>query len=464
MLLACENLAIRYPDGSTPVQGASFFIGQGECFALVGSSGSGKSSIARSLLGLHGPGTTLEGQLTLGTRNLLRLDKAGWRAIRGREIGYVGQNPWSACDPLRPVRDHVEQAWRCHGLGVPEGTVEGRLCALGVPDAASRIALAPHTWSGGMLQRASIAAAQALEPSLIVADEPTSALDPDRALAVLEALKGRGAILLISHDIALVMRTADRIGILHEGRIVETGTPEQLRHAPTHHHTRLLLSATDPLPRRPSASRGTLFQAEGIGKDYGGLRAVPPIDLEIGAGEIVGIQGPSGCGKSTLLRLVMGLEAPSCGQMLRDPALSRPGGIMPVFQDPVSSLVPHWPIWRSIAEPLIARHRRRLPGAERRARAKAALAQVGLGNIDPEARPTELSVGQCQRASLARAILAEPALIAADEPSSALDSVSAAGIARLLRGTADAGTAILLVSHDSAFLGRIADRVLDMRS
>ncbi|WP_373355928.1 ABC transporter ATP-binding protein [Pseudoroseicyclus sp. CXY001] len=460
-LLTCEALTVSYPGGGTPVRGASFAVAPGECFALVGCSGSGKSTIARALLGLHGAETRLCGGLRLGGRDLLTLDAAGWRQLRGREIGYVGQNPWSACDPLRPVRDHVDSAWRAHGLSPPPGAAEARLTALGIPEAAARLPLAPHAWSGGMLQRASIAAAHALAPRLVVADEPTSALDADRAEAVLAALKGQGAVLLISHDIALVMRMADRIGILHEGRIVETGTPEELRRAPAHDETRRLLGAAAPLPKGAAPGRPPLlFRGEGLARDYAGAPALPETDLQIGAGEIVGIKGPSGCGKSTLLRLVMGLEPPTRGRIERAPALQRPAAIMPVFQDPVSSLVPHWPIWRSVAEPLVAGHRARTSRRARRAAALAALAEVGLGEIDPEARPGELSVGQCQRCSLSRALVAEPALIVADEPSSALDSLATAGVARLLRQAADRGTAVLLVSHDGAFLERLADRIV----
>lgn len=317
-----------------------------------------------------------------------------------------------------------------------------------------------------MLQRASIAAAGALVPPLLIADEPTSALDADRAQSVLETLKSLGsAVILISHDIGLVMKNADRVGILHGGRLVETGTPSALNSAPKHAETKRLLAALAPLPPRTADARSTpVLRMNNVSARYdrGRVAALARADLEVFAGQIVGVQGPSGCGKSTLLRLAMGIEAPTGGTIWRSEALGRPGAILPVFQDPVGSLVPHWPIWRSIAEPLTAPGRARPLRGQRRAQVDAALATVGLDMIDPEARPAELSIGQCQRVALARATIAKPAMIVADEPTSALDSPSTWLVSKLLRDAAEEGTAILVVSHDSGFLERLADHVIGM--
>ncbi len=465
-VLTCKGLSVAYATGARPVRDISFSVAPGECFALVGGSGAGKSTIARALIGLHGRGTRIGGELWLGGRDMAGAGPEAWRGVRGRQIGFIAQNPWSGCDPLRPVRDHVAEAWRCHALPASWTEIAARLDRLGVAGAATRMAQAPHTWSGGMLQRASIAAAGALAPPLVIADEPSSALDADRAQSVLDVLRALGsAVLLISHDIGLVLRNADRIGILHDGRLIEQGTPDTLRRNPQHAQTRRLLAALDPMPPRRTAPLPTpLLRLDGISASYdrGRVRALEATHLGIAAGEIVGLQGPSGCGKSTLLRIAMGVERPAGGRIWRAAALDRPAAVLPVFQDPVASLVPHWPIWRSVAEPLSAPHLPRLSRGARRERALSALATVGLHGIDPEARPAELSVGQCQRAAIARATLARPALIVADEPTSALDGPSSWQVGRLLREAADAGTAVLVVSHDTAFLTRLADRVIAM--
>lgn len=465
-VLDCRHLTVTYPSGETPVRDISFQVHPGECFALVGGSGTGKSTIAKVLIGLHRQGTQVTGQMHLNGRDMIAADSRTWQSARGRQIGFIAQNPWAACDPLRPVRDHLAEAWRCHGLVQDWYEIAQRLEALGVDRAATRMVQHPHTWSGGMLQRASITAAAALDCPLIIADEPTSALDANRAQAVMDALRALGrAVLLISHDVELVLRNADRISVLHHGRLVETGTPGRLRRAPAHAETRRLLNALSPLPSRsvkPPTPRLLQLSNVSVHYDRGRVHAIEDASLEIAAGEIVGLQGPSGCGKSTLLRLVMGLESPTSGCVFRAPALTAPAAILPVFQDPVSSLVPHWPIWRSVAEPLTAPHQPRLGRIDLMAGARVALASVGLDTIDPEARPNELSMGQCQRAALARAMIARPALITADEPTSALDSPSTHRISMLLRAAAEAGTAVLIVSHDQRLLARLADRVIAM--
>ncbi|MCG7492008.1 ABC transporter ATP-binding protein [Thalassobius sp. Cn5-15] len=464
--LSCSGLSVRYPNGSMPVRNVSFSVAAGECFALLGGSGTGKSTIARALLGLHGGGSRIGGSLQLDGVDMAQASKADWRRIRGHKIGFVAQNPWVSCDPLRPVGDHVAEAWRCHGLPVRWAEIVARLDRLGVPEAAVRIHAPPHTWSGGMLQRAAISAATALTPPILVADEPTSALDADRAQSVIQALKSAGsAILLISHDIDLVLRNADRIGVLDQGELVEVATPSDLRSRPRHPATKRLLAALAPLPpRRKATSPSPLIRLEAAGVSYkrGRIQALPATNLSIGAGEIVGLQGPSGSGKSTLLRLVMGLETPSTGTIWRDPILQRPGAILPVFQGPLASLVPHWPIWRSISEPLTARGQPRLSKQQLKARAAEAMQSVGLELVDPHARPAELSLGQCQRVAIARATITRPALIVADEPTSALDSPSIQHVSTLLRQAADHGAALLVVSHDQGLLARLADRTVTL--
>lgn len=337
-----------------------------------------------------------------------------------------------------------------------------------------------------MLQRAGIAAAGAHQPCLIVADEPTSALDAERADATLAALRSTGAaVLLVSHDIRLVGRHADRLAVCHAGRVVEIDEAEAVLERPRHPYTVALLSAMpragDTLSIPVDARAETVLEARSVSHAYGHgeetVRAVIRADLSVRRGEILGIYGDSGCGKSTLLRVLARIEPPTTGTISwgDEPATTsqtkqsfdaraRRGFVMPIFQDPAGSLDRRWAVWRIVTEPLMAKHRRpRLSQRERREIARERLAQVGLTQIDLEARPDELSVGQCQRISIARALVAEPALIVADEPTSALDATSAATILRLLAAASEQGIAIIIVSHDGVILRALCHRVLRMR-
>jgi len=469
-ILTASHLTIGYRDGTPVVQDASFAIGAGECLALVGQSGSGKTTIARAILGLLPPGAVARGGLHLGDTDLLAADEAAFRALRGRSIGYVAQDPYQACDPLRPVHDHVVDAWQVHGMRSPDRVALDRLSGVGIAQAETVIWDHPHTWSGGMLQRASIVAARAHNPPLVVADEPTSALDAARADETIAALKASGsAVLLISHDLDLVMRHADRVAICHRGRIVEIGTPHQLETAPRDDYTRRFVRAARVVTQRRArgpVGGAPLLVADGMSRAYrrGNSQqdAVKGASLSIHPGEIVGITGPSGCGKSTLLRMLAGIERPSDGKLQRDAALNHPGAIMPIFQDPVASLDSRWPVWRSVSEPLTAGGMPKLSRHEREQRARVLLAQLGLGDIDTAALPGELSTGQCQRISVARASIARPRLLVADEPTSALDTLAAAQVLDLLDTAARDGTAILLVSHDRNLLNAFCHRVVEM--
>ncbi|ODT48001.1 ATP-binding cassette domain-containing protein [Devosia sp. 63-57] len=461
-LLSLTDLCVDYGDARLALNRVNLSVGAGECVALVGPSGSGKSTMARAILGLLPKGVAARGAVAFEGRDLLQLDEAALRPLRGRRIGYVAQDPYQACDPLRPVHDHVADAWHAHGLGLPDGAVANGLETAGITETAQRMWQYPHQWSGGMLQRASIAAATAHNPSLLIADEPTSALDADRADAILDMLKQSGSgILLISHDLELVLRHADRIALLDAGRIVETGPATAFD----------LEKLTGPRAQsRPSAARRAanatppLLTLAGVSRRFGAGRhnrtVLDNLDLAIAPGEIIGITGPSGCGKSTLLRLASGLDRPDSGAITRHAAIRAPGTVMPIFQDPVAGLNARWPIWKSLTEPLTAPHLPRLSGRERRARALSALAQVGLATLDPESRPGELSSGQCQRIAVSRALIAAPALLLADEPTSALDTVSKYQVLDLLTAASASGTAIVVVSHDRAMLEDIADRVL----
>jgi peptide/nickel transport system ATP-binding protein len=529
-VLSVRDLTVTYAGIVHAVRGVSFDVAPGECLALVGESGSGKSSIARAVIGLLPGVASVTGSIRLQGREVVGATAGDLEAWRGVIVGYVWQNPFEATNPLDTIFGHVAEAWRSHGGEVGKESVADRLHHLGIPEPHQRMHRYPHQWSGGMLQRASIAAAYAHHPALIVADEPTSALDADRADATIERLRSQGkAVMLVSHDARLVARHADRVAVCYAGGIVEMAAARDVTTRPRHHYTAGLLRALPsgtslpqtmpgmpPDPHRlppgcafaPRCATATLrcglerpvlaggvacfeplagealldsaqdvaravpddapivLRAEGLRKLYGNGRlahtAVERADLTIRRGEIVGISGPSGCGKSTLLRLIAGLECPTAGQLSfgRD---RRPGFAMPVFQDATASLDARWPLWRIVSEPATAPHRTRLSRVQRRGLARTLLGDVGLAHVDLEARPSELSGGQCQRVAIARALAADPVLLVADEPTSALDPSVSAVILRLLRGLADRGTAIVIVSHDRAMLVALCDRVLDMR-
>ncbi|WP_052850573.1 ABC transporter ATP-binding protein [Streptomyces avicenniae] len=468
-VLDVRGLGVERPGGVRPLRSVELRVRAGECVVVVGSSGSGKTTLLRALLGLLPRSARVTGSALVGGTEVVGAQERTLRRLRGGTVGYVGQDPFASFDPLRSVGHHVAEAWRARGGAPPDGAAVARLAALGIADAAVRARHRPHAWSGGMLQRASIAAAGAHGPLLTLADEPTSALDAELADDVLAALRrDSGALLMVSHDLRLARTVADRIAVLHEGRIVEDGPAADVLGRPAHPATVALVEA---LPRPRAAARRTppggppVLSARGLTRRYPGAGTVlAGLDLDVRAGEFVALTGPSGVGKSTALRLLAGVERPDAGELRhaggpvwRDGRRWSPRGgwVMPVHQDPRAGLDPRWPVWRTLAEPGGPRRR-----ADALAAARAALDAAGLTGVDPRARPGELSTGQCQRVAILRALAARPALIVADEPTSALDTVTAAAVLRLLRAAADAGAALLVVSHDTALMSRAADRVV----
>ncbi|RIJ76535.1 ABC transporter ATP-binding protein [Nakamurella silvestris] len=481
--LDLTQLTVTYRSGTAALNGIDLRVEDGECLAVIGESGCGKSTLVKACLGLLPFGARIGGGITVAGTPMVGATQHQWRELRGSRIGYVAQDPYASCDPLRTVHHHVRQAWRAKGLKPEHGEIPARLEDLGV--AAERLDAHPHTWSGGMLQRATITAATALGPSLILADEPTSALDTELSTDVLTALRERSAaLLLISHDLSLVAAHADRIAIIDGGRIVECGPTNRVIAAPQHRQTRKLLAAarvgpggsaitrtrSTPPPRTPAP----VVELDGVSRTYRRGRAVVPavrnVSLRIEAGEILGLAGRSGSGKSTLLRLVAGMERPDGGSVRmsgspvwaarsRTPRWPRPGYVMPVFQDAVASLDRRWPLWRSITEPLsfTADPPDR---AGRRRLAREELDRIGLADLPVDALPGQLSVGQCQRVAIARALIAGPTLVVADEPTAALDVVAASVITEMLGRAAERGCAIVVVSHDLPRLAGFTHRIL----
>jgi peptide/nickel transport system ATP-binding protein len=489
------------------VDGVSFTLARGECLGLVGESGSGKSVTARTLAGLTGQGAVVEYErLAFDGRDTGRFSESAWRSVRGARIGFVMQDALSSLDALRPVGREVAEPLRLHAplTGQQrEAKVLALLESVGVPEPAFRAGQYPHELSGGLRQRALIASALACDPELIIADEPTTALDATVAAQVVDLLReiktADRALLVISHDLAVVSRIADRVAVMRSGRIVEQGPTEEVLRRPAHPYTRELLAAVPsaasrgsrlsppaaPAARSAASTRsrqrpapGTvLLQAQGLTRSFTGAdgverRAVDDVSFTLSAGETLGIVGESGSGKTTTARIVLGLERADAGTVTlrRRPwsGLSRQEqrderrNLQVVHQDPLASFDPRYTVERVLTEALQVARVPRGPG--RRERLLDLLALVGLDPRLLHRRPAELSGGQRQRVAIARALAPEPEVVVCDEPVSALDVSVQARILDLLGDLQrDLGLAYLFISHDLGVVHHLSDRVLVMK-
>jgi peptide/nickel transport system ATP-binding protein len=474
------------------VRGISLTVGPGECLALVGESGSGKSVTARTLIGLPGDDATVTtGEFRIGVRDATAFGPRQWRGVRGTHIGYVLQDALVSLDPLRPVGKEIAEALRLHHT-VPRAEVRAKvtdlLRSVGVPEPEVRAAQYPHELSGGLRQRALIASAIACDPALLIADEPTTALDVTIQAQILRLLAERKAagtaLLLISHDLAVVAELADRVAVMKDGVIVEEGPTADVLAAPAHEYTRTLLAAVpmehakgtrlsgDPGVRQERGRPGdVVVRADGLVKAFKNRIAVDDVSLELRAGETLGLVGESGSGKTTTARLVLGLLDPDAGgvEVGGRPwrGLRRAGKrelrryIQVIYQDPLSSFDPRFSVRRILDEAL------EIGGAPRRTRRDRAvelLEQVGLDASILDRRPLRLSGGQRQRVAIARALAPRPQVIVCDEPVSALDvSVQAQVLDLLADLQAELGVAYLFISHHLGVIYHVSDRVAVMK-
>ncbi|WP_083391604.1 ABC transporter ATP-binding protein [Microbacterium sp. LCT-H2] len=512
-LLSVEGLAVDFAtmDGVVhAVEGVDLEIRPGETVAIVGESGSGKSTTAMAIIGLlAGGGKVAAGSIKLDGRDISRASESELRTIRGRDIGLVPQDPMSNLNPVAKIGTQVAETLLAHGLATRQNVqakVVEALTAAGLPDPERRAKQYPHEFSGGMRQRALIAIGLACKPRLLIADEPTSALDVTVQQTILDQIgemtRELGtAVLLITHDLGLAAERAERVIVMHRGKVVEQGPARQILEDPQHPYTQSLVkaapsvavarlrpeafvrgastgSASQSAPGSLSSSKGNIVEIENLTKVYPvrgkheDFVAVDDVSLAIPRGETVAIVGESGSGKTTTARMLLKVIEPTSGLIRYEgkdiSTLSRAETkdfrqrVQPIFQDPYSSLNPMFTIERLIAEPL--EFYKRGSGADRRTRVRQLLDDVALPQSMLRRYPSELSGGQRQRVAIARALALSPDLIVCDEPVSALDVLVQDQILRLLGDLQrEYGLSYLFISHDLAVVRLISDYVCVMK-
>lgn len=530
-LLSVQGLAVDFAtmDGVVhAVEGVDLEIRPGETVAIVGESGSGKSTTAMAIIGLlAGGGRVASGSIRLDGKEIAHAPEHELRTIRGRDIGLVPQDPMSNLNPVAKIGTQVAETLLAHGLATRQNVqakVVEALSAAGLPDPERRAKQYPHEFSGGMRQRALIAIGLACKPRLLIADEPTSALDVTVQQTILDQIgqmtRELGtAVLLITHDLGLAAERAERVIVMHRGKVVEQGDARQILEDPQHPYTQSLVkaapsvaaarlrpeafvkdastgsatqerraatqgedastgSATHQGPGSLSPSKGNIVEIEHLTKVYpvrgrgDDFVAVDDVSLAIPRGETVAIVGESGSGKTTTARMLLKVIEPTSGLIRYEgkdiSSLSRAETkdfrqqVQPIFQDPYSSLNPMFTIERLIAEPL--EFYRRGSGADRRKRVRQLLDDVALPQSMLRRYPSELSGGQRQRVAIARALALSPALIVCDEPVSALDVLVQDQILTLLGDLQrEYGLSYLFISHDLAVVRLISDYVCVMK-
>lgn len=520
-VLSVRGLSVTFDTYKGPVQvldDVSFDIAPGEILGVVGESGAGKSMTGAAVIGLiEPPGRISAGTVQLRGERIDTLRGEDLRRIRGRRIGSIFQDPLTSLNPVYTVGRHLVETIRTH-LPVSEKEAEARALALleevEIPQARERMAQYPHQFSGGMRQRVAIALALCAEPELIIADEPTTALDVSVQAQIIALLrrvcKERGAAaMLITHDMGVIAETADRVMVMYQGRVLETGPVRQVLDAPQQPYTQVLMGAipsvhhrvqrlpvpevgggpTAPaVPWQPGAGAqepaAALLEVRDLCKEFdlsSGwlarllaredkkiLKAVDGVGFSIRKGSTFGLVGESGSGKSTVARMVAGLTPPTSGTVLFDgvdkwsPAaqtVAMRRRFQMIFQDPYASLNPRWTVQELIAEPLqvLALTAGKDETAER---VQEALRRVRMKPDDARKYPHQFSGGQRQRIAIARALASRPEFIICDEPTSALDVSVQAQVLNLMRDLQEEfGLTYLLISHNLAVIRHMCDDI-----
>ena len=502
-VLSIKDLVVEFPfrnEVFTAVNGVSFDIMPGEVVGVVGESGAGKSMTGSAVIGLiDRPGHIAGGEIRLKGERIDNLPEEQKARLRGKRIGMVFQDPLTSLNPLYTVGEQLIETIRTH---LPLSEVEARQKAIdllveaGIPKAAERINSYPHQFSGGMRQRVVIALAIAAGPELIIADEPTSALDVSVQAQIIKVLKKLcashgAAVMLITHDMGVIAQTADRMVVMHQGKVVETGSVGDIIRRPREPYTIKLIDSIPtilrqddtPPPAEAANDDNAYVQVRHLVRDFeigGGsftkllpgkaeiFRAVNDVSFSIPRGQTFGLVGESGSGKSTCAKMIVGLLPPTSGQILVDGHDIWAGGkghqerrkrVQMIFQDPYASLNPRWRVADIIAEPMrtlgIARER-----SEVEDRVAELLRRVRLDPAVMRKFPHEFSGGQRQRIAIARALSSQPEFIVCDEPTSALDvSVQAQVLDLMSELQAEFGLTYLLISHNLAVVRQMSTAV-----
>ncbi|WJF89244.1 dipeptide ABC transporter ATP-binding protein [Paraburkholderia bonniea] len=497
-LLELDHLRVNF--GSTvALNEVTLAIGHGERVALVGESGSGKSVTALAILRLLHD-AQIQGAIRFNGTDLLSQSEREMRALRGAEIAMIFQEPMSALNPLYTIGAQIAETIVLHdGVSLAEACrrAVALLARTGIADPGQRVNSYPHQLSGGQRQRAMIAMALACRPRLLIADEPTTALDVTIRAQIVELLlelqrdeaQQRGmAVLLITHDLNLVRRFAQRVAVMEQGVLVESGTVEQVFTAPQHPYTRRLLQSHPERAVQPVAPGApVLLEARDVSVEFrtrlpglqgwwrtGRFSALERVSLSVREGETLGIVGESGSGKSTLALALLGLQRTAHGTLeFQGRALASYRGraqtllrstMQVVFQDPFSSLSPRQTIEQIVGEGL-ALHQPQLSKQARRERVMQLLGEVGLDSAALQRYPHEFSGGQRQRIAIARALVLEPRLLILDEPTSALDvSIQQQVLKLLQRLQQKYNLAYVFISHDLEVIRAMAHRVVVMQN
>ncbi|WP_297105996.1 ABC transporter ATP-binding protein [uncultured Devosia sp.] len=502
-VLSIKDLVVEFPfrdDVFRAVDGVSFDIMPGEVLGVVGESGAGKSMTGSAVIGLiERPGHIAAGEIRLKGERIDNLPEEAKAKLRGKRIGMVFQDPLTSLNPLYTIGEQLIETIRTH---LPLNEAEARQKAIdllseaGIPKAAERIDSYPHQFSGGMRQRVVIALAIAAEPELIIADEPTSALDVSVQAQIIKVLKKLcanhgAAVMLITHDMGVIAQTADRMVVMHQGKVVETGTVGDIIRRPQEPYTIKLINsiptiqrqAGDVTPAEAANDDGAYVQIKHLVRDFeiggGGFlkllpgkvemfRAVNDVSFAIEKGKTFGLVGESGSGKSTCAKMIVGLLRPTSGTITVDGHDIWAGGaghqerrkrVQMIFQDPYASLNPRWRVADIIAEPMrtlgIARNR-----TEVEQRVAELLTRVRLDPSVMRKFPHEFSGGQRQRIAIARALSSQPEFIVCDEPTSALDVSVQAQVLDLMQELQDEfGLTYLLISHNLAVVRQMSSAV-----
>ncbi|MDJ0535043.1 MAG: ABC transporter ATP-binding protein [Xenococcaceae cyanobacterium MO_207.B15] len=513
-LLEVSNLRVAYPHQSSSetiwaINDISFSLNPGTRLGLVGESGCGKSTIGRTIMSLLPPTSQVTGEIKLNGKSILGLNSRELRELRGEIVALVFQDPMTRLDPLMTIGDHCLETLKAHQPQLSRKSAQDKaleaLEAVKIPP--NRWGQYPHEFSGGMRQRVAIALALLLNPKMIIADEPTTSLDVTVSAEILEELtrlcsEREMALILISHDLAMVGEYCDRIGVMYQGKMVETGEIKSILYQPQHEYTKSLLAAALKIQqpshidtisetqsgKTPETTTDSLLRVKDLQQYFtlesnfiqqlfsqqkNVIKAVDNISFELAPGETLGLVGESGCGKSTLSRTILQLLKPTGGvveflgedltQLSRNQMRAKRRHIQMIFQDPHACLNPLMTVGESISDPLFIHHLAN--GEEAKTKVLQMLEKVGLTPVSDyyHRYPSELSGGQQQRVAIARALITRPQLVICDEPVSMLDAtVQTQVLDLMLELKAEFNLTYLFITHDLWVARFFCDRIAVM--